>query len=80
MLPTISSHLTPQVMPAFDAAAGGMKRAEKALDSAAASIAATGPSIEAMVDVVIQPEIFAANARVVTSAKDLSENTFNMLA
>lgn len=58
----------------------GMKGAEKALDADARSIASSGPSVGAMVDVAIQPEIYAANARVVKAAGSMAESTFNMLA
>jgi hypothetical protein len=79
MLPTISSNVV-QPYPAMSSAARGMNRAEKAFDADADSIASGGPTVENMVDLTIQPEVFAANAQVVSSASQLAGSTFNMLA
>jgi hypothetical protein len=79
MLPTISSHVAPMLAPMYTAQRG-MDQASKALDTDAKSIASAGPSVDKMVDIVIQPEIYAINARVVNSTQEMERGAMDMLA
>jgi hypothetical protein len=68
------------VYAAIYAANSGMTRSEKALEADADDVANSGGSVESLVDAAIQPEVFAASARVVKSADAAAQSTFNILA
>jgi hypothetical protein len=75
-IPTAGS----SVYAAIYAASSGMTRSEKALDADADDVAATGGDVASLVDAAIQPEVFAASARVVKSADETAQSTFSILA
>lgn len=68
------------VFAAIYLANSGLTRSEKALDADAEDVALSGGSVESLVDLAIQPEVFAASARVVKSADELARSTFDVLA
>jgi len=61
-------------------ALGGMNRAEQGLAADAASVAADGPTVDSMVDLVVQPIAFAANAAVLRTADEIGRWTVDLLA
>jgi len=68
------------VYAAIYAANSGMTRSEKALDQDADKIASSGGTVESLVDAAIQPEVFAASARVVKSTNGMTDSSFDVLA
>jgi hypothetical protein len=68
------------VFAAIYQANSGLSRSEKALDADADDVANSGGSVESIVDAAVQPEVFAASARVVKSADETAQSTFSILA
>src|SRR3954449_12630368 len=64
------------VFAAIYLANSGLTRSEKALDAETEETANGGGSVESIVDEAIQPEVFAATARVVKSADETAQSTF----
>jgi hypothetical protein len=61
-------------------ALAGMQAADRSMDADAASIAANGPSVDAIVDLGSQPIAYSANVAVLKAALDLERSTFDVLA
>jgi hypothetical protein len=75
----ISAQSAP-ILPTLGSALGGMNTAEQGLAAAASSVAADGPTVDNMVDLVVQPIAFAANAAVVRAADEVGRWTIDLLA
>jgi hypothetical protein len=65
---------------ALASAVGGMQRAGAAIAADADAIATRGPDVETMVDLVVQPQVYAANAAVEGAVRDTTCSLLDVLA
>jgi hypothetical protein len=65
---------------ALASALAGMQRADGAIAADAATIAANGPDAATMVDLVVEPQAYAANALVVGVQRDTTCALLDVLA
>jgi hypothetical protein len=65
---------------ALSSAVAGMQRAEAALARDAATIAANGPDVASTIDLVVQPQAYAADGQVVRAQADTTCALLDVLA
>jgi hypothetical protein len=65
---------------ALSSAVAGMQRADAAIAADAATIAANGPDVATVVDLVVQPQAYAANAAVIGVERDTTCALLDVLA
>ena len=65
---------------ALASAVSGMQRADAAIAADADAIAARGPDVETLVDLVVQPRVYAANAAAVGAVRDTTCSLLDVLA
>lgn len=64
----------------FDAAVAGLQRSERAVAGAAHTIATQGPDPDALMALMVQPQLYAASAIVLRNLQETSGTLIDVLA